>query len=242
LVESDEEQLEVLKNWWAENGTSLVITVVLTCGAIFGYRGWEANKTEKGETASAVYENLLVSAQGIEANGSDEAMRTTALSLAETLKTDHEESTYAVFASMTLAKILVEKNDYSSAAEELIWALSNVKESNLETLIRVRLARVYVSMGESNLALELFRDHEPSSGQVSSVEEIKGDAYYEMAEIDLARQAYEKALKNLGEEIGNPLLELKLSDLPVSVSTAGQLGRSKTDNEKTKGDAEGKST
>ena len=29
MVESDEEQLEVLKNWWKENGQSIVIAVVL---------------------------------------------------------------------------------------------------------------------------------------------------------------------------------------------------------------------
>jgi predicted negative regulator of RcsB-dependent stress response len=242
LVESDEEQLEVLKNWWAENGTSIVITIVVSCGAIFGYRGWEANITEKGERASAIYENLLVSVQGIEDNASNEALQTTALSLAKTLKADFEHSTYAVFAAMTLAKIAIAKNDYSAAAEELLWALSNVEELHLETVIRVRLARIYVSMGDSDLALELLRDHKPSSGQVASVEEAKGDAYFELVKIDAARQAYERALKNLGEEINNPLLELKLSDLPLSLSKAEQLGQNKTDNEKAKADEEGKST
>ena len=111
MVESDEEQLEVLKNWWDENGTSLVITVVVTVGAILGYRGWEENVIQKGEAASAVYEDLVIATDNIAASTPDEALRITAVSLAETLKSDHGDTTYAVFAAMRLAKVAVEQNE-----------------------------------------------------------------------------------------------------------------------------------
>lgn len=218
MVESDEEQLEVLKNWWDENGTSLVITVVVTVGAIFGYRAWEENVIETGEAASAVYENLLVATDNIATNGSDEAVRITALSLADTLKSDHGDTTYAVFAAMRLAKVAVTENNLDMAVEELRWALDNVSESHLETTIRVRLARVYAGLEDPASAMALLVDHQPASGQVASVEEAKGDILHAMGDLEQARQAYQRALENKNEEVEKPTLELKLADLPLSAS------------------------
>lgn len=218
MVESDEEQLEVLKNWWDENGTSLVITVVVTVGAILGYRGWEANAIATGEATSAVYEDLVSATDSISANDSDEAVRITAMSLGETLKTDHGDTTYAVFAAMKLAKVAVAQNDLDTAVKELRWALDNVSESHLETTIRVRLSRVYMGQEDPTSAMTLLVNHQPASGQVASVEEAKGDIFHSLGDLEQARQSYQKALENKSEQVENPILELKLADLPLASS------------------------
>jgi predicted negative regulator of RcsB-dependent stress response len=216
LVESDEEQLEVLKNWWDENGTSLVITVVVTIGAIFGYRGWEESVIETGEAASAVYEDLVIATDNIVANASNDAIRITAVSLAETLKAEHGDTTYAVFAAMRLAKVAVAQNDLEMALEELRWALDNVSEEHLETTIRVRLSRVHLGLEDPASAMALLVDHQPASGQLASVEEAKGDIFHSLGDLVQAREAYQKALVNLSDRIEKPILELKLADLPLS--------------------------
>ena len=216
MVESDEEQLEVLKNWWDENGTSLVITVVVTVGAILGYRGWEANVIETGEATSAVYEDLVIATDNITANAADEAVRITAVSLGETLKADHGDTTYAVFAAMKLAKVAVAQNDLDTAVKELRWALDNVSESHLETTIRVRLSRVYMGQEDPTSAMTLLVNHQPASGQVASVEEAKGDIFHSQGDLEQARQSYQKALENMSEQVEKPILELKLADLPLS--------------------------
>ena len=64
MVESDEEQLELIKKWWEENGTSLVTAIVLALGVTFGYRAWVDNVRETAEAASAKYENLVQAAAG----------------------------------------------------------------------------------------------------------------------------------------------------------------------------------
>jgi predicted negative regulator of RcsB-dependent stress response len=220
LVESDEEQLEVLKNWWDENGTSLVITVVVTVGAIFGYRGWEENVVETGEAASAVYEDLVVATENIGVSDSGKALRITAVSLAETLKASHSDSTYAVFAAMRLAKVAVAENELDMALEELRWALDNVSEMHLETTIRVRMARVYIGLENPASAMTLLVNHQPASGQVASFEEAKGDIFHSLGDLGQAREAYQKALENMSDKVENPILELKLADLPLSASAA----------------------
>ena len=223
MVESDEEQLEVLKNWWDENGTSLVITVVVTVGAILGYRGWEENVIQKGEAASAVYEDLVIATDNIAASTPDEALRITAVSLAEALKSDHGDTTYAVFAAMRLAKVAVEQNELDMALEELRWALDNVSEMHLETTIRVRLSRVHMGLQDPTSALTLLVDHQPASGQVASFEEAKGDIFHFLGDLGQAREAYQKALENMSDKVKNPILEFKLADLPLSASPTQEL-------------------
>ena len=37
--ESDDEQIEALKQWWHEHGTSTVVTVVVALACYFGWQG-----------------------------------------------------------------------------------------------------------------------------------------------------------------------------------------------------------
>ena len=238
MVESDEEQLEVLKNWWDENGTSLVITVVVTVGAIFGYRGWEENVIQTGEAASAVYENLVIATDNIASSASGEALLITAVSLAETLKADHGDTTYAVFAAMRLAKVAVAKNDLDMALAELRWALDNVSEMHLETTVRVRLSRVHMGLEDPTSAMTLLVNHQPAPGQVASFEEAKGDIFHFLGDLGQAREAYQKALENMSDKVENPILEIKLADLPLSASAIQKpLVKPETSEEVAKEDA-----
>ena len=66
--------------------------------------------------------------------------------------------------------------------------------------------------------MALLVDHQPASGQVASVEEAKGDILHAMGDLEQAREAYQRALENMSEEVEKPTLELKLADLPLSAS------------------------
>ena len=238
MVESDEEQLEVLKNWWDENGTSLVITVVVSVGAIFGYRGWEENVIQKGEAASAVYEDLVIATDSIAASGSDDPVLITAESLGKTLKVDHGDTAYAVFAAMRLAKVAVAKNELEMASKELRWALDNVSEMHLETAIRVRLSRVHMALEDPTSAMALLAYHQPAFGQVASFEEAKGDIFHSLGDLGQARKAYQRALENMSDKVENPILALKLADLRLSASaTQEPLMESETRDEVAEDDA-----
>ena len=215
MVESDEEQLEVLKKWWDENGTSLIVTVVISLGVVFGYRAWETGVRESGEAASDAYQNLVTATSMVIPGAEDEALLATATSLGETLKNDHEDSTYAVFAALHLARIAVDGEDLEKAEQELRWALGKVDEPHLETLVRMRLARVLMAMEDSAGAMSLMLAHQPPSGQEASWHETLGDVYLAVGDQTQARDAYQTALNNLLPGMNKTLLELKLSDIPV---------------------------
>lgn len=212
MVETDEEQLEVLKNWWDENGTTLVTTLVLGLAAIFGYRAWEDNVRETGEAASSTYQNLVQATSNLD----DENLRLTALNLGEELKNDYEGSAYASFAALHLAKIAVEQGDLAAAQAELQWTIDQNPEAHLETIARMRLARVLVDMEDAPAALASLSEHEPAAGQQATWAEIRGDVYLALGDNGNARQAYQEALELLGDDRTRPLLELKLADIPLA--------------------------
>ena len=62
---TDEEQAELVKKWWSENGTSIVATVAVVAAGWFGWTKYEENVQQTGEAASAVFNQL----SGFEACG-----------------------------------------------------------------------------------------------------------------------------------------------------------------------------
>lgn len=216
MVETDEEQLEALKNWWDENGTSLVTTIVLALTVVFGYRAWEDSVRETGEAASGIYENLVQAAS----DPSDDNLRITALNLGEELKTEHEGSTYAVFAALHLARLAVDEGKPERAQAELEWVISQRPEMNLETIARMRLARVLIATGDPTAAMEKLSNYQPGEGQKSSWEEVRGDVFVALGDDVSARQAYQVAIEQLGDKPARPILELKLANIPVGSTTS----------------------
>ncbi len=218
MVESDEEQLEQLKNWWDENGTSLMVTIVVVLGSIFGFRAWEASVQQAGENASVAYENLVQATDNLTVD--DTAMQATAAALSNTLREAHASSTYSVFAALQMAKLAVEADDLPAAQTELEWALSEVDDPALEAIVRVRLARVLLAQNDATAAMALVINFEAPPGQVASVEEARGDVYHALGDLENARASYQLAVQNLGEGVEKPILEIKLADIPLGTQIA----------------------
>ena len=235
MVESDEEQLEVLKNWWDENGTSLVVTIVLALGGTFGYQAWQNNVRESGEAASALYETLSEAVENVAADTSG-TMITTAESVAADLKEKHTDTSYAVFASLQMAKLAVNAGDLSKAETQLKWALDHNSDEQLETIIRVRLARVYVALEDATAAMAQLVNHQPAPAVLSTFEEARGDVFHAMGDHENARQAYQLAIKNLEDEATRPVLELKLADIPLT-SSAPNTADADSETDQEAGDA-----
>ena len=59
---TEDEQVEVLKRWWNENGKSAIFGIVLGLGAIFGWREWQGHVSIQAETASQLYQEALTAA------------------------------------------------------------------------------------------------------------------------------------------------------------------------------------
>ena len=186
--------------------------IVLALGSVFGYQAWEKSVRDQGEKASGMYENLTAAVSvGPFETLSDES-RSTAVFIANQLKAEYPDSTYAHFAAMQLAKLEVEAGALDSAATELQWVLDQKVDDSLAVLVRLRLAQVKLGQGEYEAALALL-DQSNIDGYASAYAELRGDVYYAMDRLDDARQAYQAAVALLKEGTTKPMLSMKLEDL-----------------------------
>jgi predicted negative regulator of RcsB-dependent stress response len=216
VYDTDEEQIEAIKGWWNENGTSVVVGIILVLAVLFGSRYWQSSQVSLTEAASDIYTEL---ADNIQANIDieiDDAELNIALGLHEELKNNFSSTIYSRYSALIMARIYVQRSELEDAAQELQWVLDNPSLSFLSSVddelnltARSRLARVVLAQGDANGAL-LILDEVESGTFAGTFAEIRGDAYVELGRTEDAIEAYQTAL-NIGTNA--EVVELKLNDI-----------------------------
>ncbi len=214
---TDEEQLQVLKNWWKENGASLVMALLLGLTVYFGFQWWQNYQQQQAEQASVIYADILELTEAPQNGHSSlsEEQKSTVNFLVEQLQNDYQNSLYAVNASFYAAKIAVENDDLDSAEQSLQWVIDHA-EASMKPLAELRLARVLLAQEKYDDALSLLKKDETGS-YISLNSEIKGDIFAAKEEWDSARSAYKEAINTLGDTSSYRarLLPIKLANLPA---------------------------
>jgi predicted negative regulator of RcsB-dependent stress response len=200
---TEEQQVEQIKKWWKENGTSVLAGVGLGLAAIFGWRAWVAHQASVGEQASVVFEQLMSSVQV----GAKEA----ADRQAELLAANYDSTPYAAFGALAQVRMQVDAGDTDGAQARLRWVLEHTGEAGLKNVARLRLARILLSEGDPDGAAEVLNGADPGAF-AGEFAHLRGDIAAAREEFAEARTAYQHALDN---NVGNPeLVQMKLDDLP----------------------------
>ncbi len=215
-MRTEEEQVEALKNWWKENGKSLVLTIALALAVVFGWKAWQNNQRVTAENAAVMYQNLIQAVALASAPQATDDQRATAAHLAKSLKDEYGSTAYARFGALLSARLLVDAGDYPGALKQLDWVLAESQDSVMKTVASLRKAQVMSAMGDADKAVALLDGLKEPSFSVS-VAELKGDLYLQMGEVDKARIAYQSAVDDAPQG-GRPLLTLKLDSLAVKGS------------------------
>ncbi len=203
------EQGERVKSWLRENGSAIIMGLVLAFALMFGFKQWQAWQTSKRQQASAEYQVML---NFIEANNMDAAVPNY-----EVLKSEFPKSAYTSMAAMMMAKARLQAGQVDLAASELMHAMKNAQPDPIKIIARERLARLRVGQGDYDAALELLDKAPSDAGFEAQFAEIRGDVYLGKGETDQAIESYRQALENLEEGVGNrELLIIKLEALGVS--------------------------
>ena len=210
---TDEEQVQVLKNWWKENGASLIAMVVIGAGAYFGWQWWNNYQREYAENAAALYDEMATTMQVAQGGELSDEQRTTAQFLIKQLQDDYAKTQYAVNASFYSAKLAVDSNELDKAAEGLNWVIDN-REDDSVTLAKLRLARVYFAQEKYDEALTLV-EYQGNDRFTALFADVKGDLLMIKGDEVGAKVAYQKALDNAEQQsnVFKRLLEVKLADL-----------------------------
>ena len=210
---TEEQQVEALKKWWDENGKAILTGLALGVLLLFGGRAWFEHQRTQAQEASLEYDGFL---HAVNAGNRDGAAE-----LAERLTGDYSGTPYATLASLMMAKVAAEEQDWVSATKHLQWVIDHAGVENIEHVARLRLARIYIAQGNEQGALSLLEAVEDGSGFAPLYAELKGDIYLVKGAIQQARSAYELALT--GESLDpeqRRIVQMKLDDLPADVAAA----------------------
>jgi predicted negative regulator of RcsB-dependent stress response len=203
IYDTEEEQLEALKRWWKENGTSTVVGAAIGIAVIVGWNYRQEYKKDQASQASAIYDQLLKAAETDQKDSADK--------LAKRLQEQFIGSSYAAYGGLFQAKLKAQAGDIA-AAKEILKKIADGSDKELSHIAKIRLVKLMLASGEYEQGLQVINDVDQSEAAKFSdnYDELVGDLYVALDRLDEARTAYQKALKN-GYQ--SPLLQLKIDDL-----------------------------
>lgn len=208
IYASDDEKGEEIKQWWRDNGRTVIIGVVVGAAVIFSGRYWVNYQATLSEQASLNYQQL--STLLTEENNAKAEEKT------QQLFSEFSTTPYAAFAAFDMATKAVELNDNVGAKTYLQWIVKNAELAGQKSIAQLRLSQLLLAESEFDLALGLVNN--PTSTSFSSLySEMQGDILVAQDKASDARIAYQTAMLTL--EQGHPrlrVLQLKLADVAIS--------------------------
>ena len=202
--ETEEQQIEALKRWWKENGTSLVVGLVLGVSGLLGWRYYMVENNAHAVLASDMYMQMM---QLAATKNIDDKV----IDLNNQLITNFSDTPYAALSSLALAKVEYEKKNYDNAVTQLELAVKHANDDVVKQVASLRLASVYIDQENYSAAASIL-DQSHDSAYDAQVAELKGDLYLAQGDVMQARAAYDKAIELLGSGSGK-WLKLKRQNL-----------------------------
>lgn len=209
--ETEEQQVEALKKWWKENGTSLLVGLLVGVSGLFGWRYYVDQNHVHAVQASDLYMQVM---QSTALNTVDDKI----IDINNTLINVYSDTPYAALSSLALAKSEYEKDNVEAAVAQLELAVKHASDDVIKQIANLRLAKVYIEQSKYTEASDLL-NLKHATAYDAQYEELKGDLYIAKGDIEMARAAYDKAISLQGLA-ASKWLKLKRQNLGASPGEA----------------------
>lgn len=200
------EQGEVVKKWLRDNGSAIVMGLVIAFGGLFGFKQWQVWQDTNRQQASAEFQVLgeLLAADQIDA----------AMDNFQNLKDEHARSPYASMAALQMARARLELKQPDLAMGLYEFVVENGYPKAMQVVARERLARVLLDEGRAEEALTTLAGADDVTGFEARYAEVRGDILFALGRSDEAVDAYREALDMLEAGVGDRgKLVMKLESL-----------------------------
>ncbi len=215
---TEEQQLAAIKQWWKENGSSIVTGVVLGLAVLFGGKAWFAYQERNAQTASNIYAAMMRALQAGDALNTGEK--------AGLLLADYGNTPYASLGALALARIRLEEGEADAARGQLQWVLDNSDSAIFRDIARLRLARVLIAGGELDAATAVVGQTESAGAFNALFTEVRGDIQRARGDLTGASDAYQQALAAMPPGTQErDLLQLKYTDALAAASSAAESAK-----------------
>jgi len=206
VYQTEEQQVEAMKGYWAENGNMIVAGIVLGFAGFIGFNFYKDNKLEQELAVSDSYQTLI---------GNSVKDKAAFSANAEKFISENSGTSYVSLTSLALAKEAAANKDWQGAETQLKSALKSAPSDGIKGIASLRLARVQIQLEQYEQALTTLAQPLPDSF-TAAIEEIKGDTYLLQGKKELARNAYQVAIAADGLA-SSPNLQMKLDDLATAI-------------------------
>jgi len=208
------EQGEVVKKWLRENGSAIVMGLVIAFGGLFGFKQWQSWQENNRQQASAEFQVMSTLLAG---NQIDAAMDNF-----QTLKDEHAGSPYTSMAALQMARARLELKQPDLAIEHYRFVVENGYPKAMKVVARERMARVLLDEGRAEEALSELDAATDVTGFEARFAEVRGDILFALNRTDEAATAYREALDALEAGVGDrSKLVMKLESLGVELPEDG---------------------
>ena len=198
----EEQEINQLKDWWKENGKTIIVAFILGVGGMFGWRYWQAHQAEQIAQASAQYNALIYSAQ------QDEQAKKANI---EQFVQANSKTAYAVFALLDEAKKATEKQDFVAAEVNLNQALTQSQDEVLTSIVALRLSAVQFQLGQLDNALTTLNQVKGESFNARKAL-LTGDIQVAKGDKVAAKNSFEQAQQS-GSQLEQQMAKMKLNNL-----------------------------
>lgn len=214
---SEKEQIDALRAWWSEYGTSVLGGVFIAVAGIFGWNQWKNSIAEAEVAASTLFEDVMVAA--------DRGNLDAAAVAADELFNEHGKSAYAAQARLAMARLYMDNGRDQDAANVLRALVERGGKSELALVGRLRLAKILLYQDKPQEVLDLLKG-QTDSAFAARFSEVMGDAHVALGNYAEAEAAYIAAMNDnpLARTVDVSLIQLKLNDLP-SLTDATQAAQ-----------------
>jgi predicted negative regulator of RcsB-dependent stress response len=206
-LQSEKEQIEEMKAWWAEYRVYIISGVLIAVAGLLGYNHIQSSKLAAEMEASMLFEEL---AEHVFSGDLEDAE-----AVADDLANSYANTPYAAQSRLAMSRLYMDKNRDQDAADVLNELLAMRGNGALKHVGRVRLARILLYQDKAQEVIDLLadRDDEAFSGLYA---ELRGDAYAALGDTEAAGDAYRAALADTSQTVNRGLVQMKLVDLAAA--------------------------
>ena len=204
-LQSEKEQLEEIRAWWADYGRYVIAGVVIAVALMVGFNQYKSNKLTAELEASALFESLA--GHVFEGDLDDAEL------VADELANNYANTSYAAQSRLAMARLYMDKNRDQDAADVLRELLEMRGNGALRHVGRLRLARILLYQDKPQEVVDLLvgQDNKAFAGLYA---EALGDAFAALGQVEAAGESYRIALADTSQTVNRGLVQMKLIDLP----------------------------
>lgn len=204
VYSNENDQVDALKSFFAENGKALAVGVILGIGALVGWRYWTSHQEDTSRESSQAYQNAVTSLK---------AGKPETYAAAEKIAAN-EKNAYGAFAALELAQQFVDANELDKAEKQLQLGMAAASDDNLKSVINMRLARVQLQMKQPDAALKTLEGIK-GEGWTAIVADLRGEILLSKGDKQGARAAWEAGVKSDASPALSEMMRMKMNNLSI---------------------------